>query len=120
MASKKAVPTPDFWSPNNLAASATWGCLRSLSQFGESFEDAPNLRMDQLQFWNKTASVAMQRVLAKGMADQLDQMFRFVLGATYDDDITQADAVQALEAAFATADKTLLRLSYVAEDHYTF
>ena len=103
-----------------MSCQSVWGCLRSLHQFGENFKDAEKLTIKDLAFWNKATDAAMHAILAKGMAGQLDGMLCDILGANYQPEKSNIDAINDIGAVFTDPDKSLPDLAEAVDTIYAF
>lgn len=108
------------WNPNNRACTTTWSTLRILDQSSKTFNKSGGLRMDQLTFWNPTASSEMRKVQATTLATQMDNVFTIVRGAKYEKNITKAKAVQSMVDILVDSEMTMADLAAVCDDNYLF
>ena len=108
------------WSPNNRACTATWMALRMLDQSVRPFPSSGAVRMEQLTFFNAAASEEMRRFQAGTIAKQLDNFFRQIDGAKFEQGISGVDALADMTNALLTAEQTMAGLAGVVDDDYRF
>jgi hypothetical protein len=76
--------------------------------------------MDQLTFFNAAASDEMRRFQATTLAKQLDNFFRQIDGAQFEDGTSPEDAVTGVRDALCTAELTMADLAGVVDASYRF
>jgi hypothetical protein len=110
------------WSNNNRACKTTWTTLIALDQLRENqtFKTAGNKKMKSLTFYPKEGSSDVLDIRAKGLAQQLDKIFRFVRRADYEKNVTNKKAVNGLVKVLKDGEKTVADLADVADDAYLF
>lgn len=108
------------WNPNNRACTTTWSTLRILAQSQKTFNKSAGLRMDQLTFWNPTASSEMRKVQATTLATQMDNVFTLVRGAKYEKKVTKEKAIATMVDVLVDSGMTVADLAAVCDDQYVF
>ena len=108
------------WSNNHLACVNTWAFLRSLDQLKALFDDAKDVKMSELVFWNPTASPEMRRMQAMSLAAQLDKMFIIALRARYEDGFNVTKAVETMTSELIKEDNTVCNFAVTVDDVYAF
>lgn len=108
------------WSPNNLACTTTWSTLFALEQSVLPFPESAGVQMQQLLFWNSSATEGLLEVKAAALALRVDAIFRMVRGATYERDATHEQAVNEMRDTLLTADATMEQLAEVNDRNYRF
>jgi hypothetical protein len=108
------------WSPNNRACTATWMALRMLDQSVRPFRPSGAVRMRQLTYFNAAASDDMRRFLAGTLAKQLDNFFRQIDGARFEDGTDPVAALSDLSGALLAAEQSMADLAMVVDQDYRF
>lgn len=110
------------WSSNNRACTTTWTTLRVLAQISESlpFKDAGTVKMKELLYWNQTASSEMRQIQAKTLAIMMDNVFRQIRGAKYEDGVSNETAVNDIVNILVNPDKTIADLAETNDKNYLF
>lgn len=108
------------WSPNNRACTTTWSTLKILAQNSKPFIKSGGLRMDQLTYWNPTASSEMRKVQATTLANQMDNVFTLVRGAKYEKKVTKEKAIASMTDVLVDSEMTVTDLAAVCNDQYVF
>jgi hypothetical protein len=94
--------------------------LRMLDQSVRPFPPSGAVRMDELTFFNATASDEMRRFQARTLAKQLDNFFRQIDGAKFESGATAVGAVSDMTEALLTAELTMADLAGVVDGGYRF
>lgn len=110
---------PD-WKPNNLACTNTSGALNALEEIRAKFSAAGAIAMEDLAYWNKVQSNDLRATEAAGLAGRIDLMFKKLLGAKYETDVTRAIATGAMQATLTQAKQTVAHLAAVVDANYRF
>ena len=108
------------WSANHRACVTTWSTLFALTQLTEPFATAGDLPMSALTFFNAAGTAEMRELQASTLATQLDNIFRVLRGARYEDGVHHDGAVSAMVDVLTVADKTVAELAEVADAQYRF
>lgn len=108
------------WNNNNLACLKTWIHLKVLNQLNVIFKDAGALKMNQLMFWNQSASSELRTTAAKAICSQLDNMFRLFDKATYEAGINNSTAIESMLQVMTNENNTVEDLSMEVDDNYKF
>src|SRR5689334_11967015 len=116
----KADKKECVWSNNHHACVNTWSGLRFLNQLKELFDDAKNVPMSELTFWNPTASAEMRKAEARTLATSLDRMYTHLLLAKYEDGFNITSAIEKLTSDLLVDDKTVCELACTVDDIYAF
>lgn len=106
------------WSKNHRACTTTWSTLLALTQLNETFKDAGELPMTGLTFW--TGSADARRTRAEGLATQIDNIFRIIRRARFEEGVTETDAASGLVSALLNAEGSVADLAEVADQKYHF
>lgn len=113
------MSSPEF-SANNPAAIVTWGALKMLQQLGTPFDESGKLRLSELRFWDPTASEALRNLEAKGLASQLDAIYRHSLRGEYERSINHSVANLAMAQLLTQPNATVAGLAKMVDELYTF
>jgi hypothetical protein len=108
------------WNPNNRACTTTWSTLRVLDQNSKTFSKSGNIRMDQLTYWNPTATPQMRKVQATTLATQIDNFFVMVRGAQYEKNVTKGKAVNGIADTLLDEAMTIADLAALCDGQYKF
>ncbi len=76
--------------------------------------------MDQLTFWNPTASSEMRKVQATTLATQMDNVFTLVRGAKYEKKVTKGNAIARMTDVLIDSEMTVADLAAACDDQYLF
>jgi hypothetical protein len=108
------------WSNNNLSCISTWIGLRILEQNKKTFDKSGDVAMKSLAFWNAAATQEMRTLQARTIGKQLDNVFRLIDGAEYEDGVTGTQAVRDMAKILADADQTIADLASANDRNYRF
>ena len=108
------------WSVNNRACTSTWIALRLLAQHKRVFSKTGSMTIGQLAFRNSAASDELHEVQARTLAQQLNNVFRNIDGATLEPGVKEGDAVSAMEDVLVDDEKTVADLAFVNDSNYRF
>ncbi|MBN1931889.1 MAG: hypothetical protein JW786_09815 [Desulfobacterales bacterium] len=108
------------WSKNNRACKTTWSTLRILDQLNAVFGKAGDLKMKELTYYNQTSSKDQRASMARMLSVQLDNIFRELRGARYEDDITGDKAIGSMVEVLTTPDATVALLAEKCDVNYKF
>lgn len=108
------------WINNKLACLKTWIHLKVLKQHNEVFNTAGLLKMNQLLYWNNSASSDLRKLEAKALCAQLDNMFRMLDNAEYEAGSNISKAVEDMVKVMTDETKTLADLSAAVDANYRF
>jgi hypothetical protein len=111
------------WNNNNAAHVNMWAVLGLLTQHNVKFKPAGPLKMSDLKFWINTASAEMRTIMAGTIAAQIDRFFcdkKNGLSAKYEPEVTQAQAIAALQTALSNGTKTIEDLANIGDENYAF
>lgn len=108
------------WSRNNLACATTWTTLLVLDQLSEAFAQAGDLRMDQLGFWNAASSSDMRALQARSLATMIDNIFRVIRHATYEEGLVGDEAKRQMVAILTDGTRTVRALAAANDGNYRF
>lgn len=106
------------WSSNHRACKTTWSTLLALTQLQEAFPLAGVIPMPSLLFWAGSDDARAQR--AQTLAQQMDNIFRLLRNARYEDGVSAEAALAGLEAALLKESNTVADLSDAADTLYLF
>ena len=76
--------------------------------------------MNELAFWNKTASSQARELEAEGLADMMIKGFTEIEGARYEDGFNYASAVLAVTRTLTDATKAVCELAAVNDELFRF
>lgn len=108
------------WEKKNRAAKTTWTTLMLLEQLQATFTKAGSIPMKELAFWKPTQSASARKHEAEGLAIMIDQVFRTIRDAEYEEGVTRLQAIEAMLDILTGADKTVKELAKVNDDNYHF
>lgn len=110
------------WSRNNRAATTTWTTMKVLGQIPQNtvFKDAGAFRVDELTFWGQFPTEDMRTVQIGSLCTQIDNFFRDVRGASYEEGVTPEQALTNLRDALSNPDNTLADLAGINDASYLF
>lgn len=110
------------WSANNRACKTVWSTLMVLDQIGEdqSFDSTGKKTVGNLRFFPHDGSQDIIDIRAKSLAIQIDKVFRMIRGATYENNVSQSQAVDALAVVLKDKEQTVAELANKADDQYLF
>jgi hypothetical protein len=108
------------WSSQKPACILTWYALAMMQQHKKSFPRSETLKVKNLQFWTSASTADFRTAAARGIAMQLDAMFRGVNAAKYETGVARNTALAALHEALRNGETTLPELAAVADAHYRF
>jgi hypothetical protein len=106
------------WSSNHRACTTTWSTLLVLTQIQEAFPKAGAIPMTDLAFW--AGSDDARRTRAETLAQQVDNIFRQLRGAKYEEGVAGEDAIQKMVAQLLTQGGTVADLAEVSDALYLF
>ena len=110
------------WNANNRACTTTWSTLRVLGQIRKNltFPKAGAKTMDELTFWQQTASAELRAVHARSLAVAMDNIFVMLRGAHYETGSDGATAVRDIVNTMLDAEQTVADLAAVNDANYRF
>ena len=114
-------PTPgSIWSNNNEACNKTWWWLNFLKQIDSAFSTAGDIKMNQLAYWDNTASSDEQDTEAEGIADMMIKGFTQINGATYEPGYNYSSALLAMTKILRDQTKTISEFAAVNDELFHF
>lgn len=116
----KAGSPEEAWSNNNKAHTRTWFTLRMLAQHREAFNQTERLRMRDLTYWSQAASDDMRKLQTETIAQQLDNAFRMVWRARYEEKGSAEAAISGMLSILRDGDATVAALGNRVDEHYAF
>ena len=108
------------WSKNNRAHVLTWFNLRVLDQLGTGFQSTGALKVSDLTFWGSLATNELRSVQAQTIAVSLDNMFRMINNASFEDGSDREIALTQMHDALSDGDTTLPELAALVDGSYRF
>ena len=110
------------WKPNNRAATTTWLTLRTLAQIPKDkvFKKTGTIKMNELLFWMQSSSVQMRKVQAGSLAIMIDNIFRDIRGAVYEEGFDNNKAIKKIKETLLDSEKTVSGLAKINDDIYHF
>ena len=108
------------WSKNNRAHALTWFNLRVLDQLATGFQNTGALKVSDLTFWGSLSTNELRSTQAQTIAISLDNMFRMINNATFEDGADRQTAIQQLHEALSDGDTAIPDLAAIADANYRF
>lgn len=108
------------WTKNNRACTTTWTTLRVLHQIIDKFDNAGEVTMKELAFYNLSPDIEFRKVQASALAFQIDNVFRMIRRAVYESGTTQEKAVNEIISTLLDEKKTVAHLALVSDRNYVF
>ena len=110
------------WSKNNRACKTLWSTLRILNEISrrQTFKTTGDLTVGDLTSSSLIASGNMGRLRAEALAAQLDNVFREIRGAAYEEGFKRGKALTAMTKVLADPARTVADLGNVVDDIYEF
>lgn len=108
------------WSKKIRACKTVWSTLRVLNQLRAVFDEAGVLKMSDLTLWKKTQSGQLSADEQEGLAIQMDNTFRLIRRATYEDGYDKPKAIDAIKLILGEKEKTVADLAEISNDAYSF
>jgi len=110
------------WKANNRACTTTWTTLRVLGQIRKNltFAKAGAKTMEDLAFWQQTASAELRAVQARSLAIAMDNIFVMLRGARYEEGSDGPTAVRDIVNTMLDAEQTVADLAAVNDANYRF
>lgn len=109
-----------IWNRNNRACTVTWITLRVLDQNNKVFRESGVVRMPELTFWNQAASSEMRKLQATVISNQMDNFFRQIHRAVYEEGVAREKAVSGMVNILTDEEKTISDLAEAADANYQF
>ena len=108
------------WLQTNLACQNTYALLIGLKQLTETFDEARDVPMKRLAFWNPAATETMRTLVATGIATQLDKIYTRGYWADYEPDFDFHRAIERMVAVLIQPDKTVAHFANTVNNIYHF
>ncbi len=111
------------WNINNQAHFETWIVLKIVRGIddGTDFSEAAKIKMKDLEFWPKSASKDINKVIAGSHASLMHNYFIGPLTeAVLEKGVTRAKAIAAISEALLKDADTVNDLADVVDDSYRF
>lgn len=108
------------WSNKKPACVMTWVTLAIMDQSKKAFPRSENVKVKNLQFWNPASNPQLRKARARGLAIQMDGLFKELGGAKYEPGVNRQKAVSASLQVLEDGEKTLSDLASVNNAHYRF
>jgi len=110
------------WNANNRACTTTWTTLRVLGQIRKNltFAKAGAKTMEDLTFWQQTASSDLRAIQARSLAVAMDNIFVMLRGATYEENADGPKATRDIVNTLLDAQQTVADLAAVNDANYRF
>lgn len=106
------------WSRNHRACETTWTTLFALTQLRAPFPAAGEFTMPQLLFWAGSARARQTR--AEALSNQIDNIFRLLRGARFEEGVDRSAAVARLRDTLLVEANTVAVLAEEADALYRF
>src|SRR2546422_3154849 len=106
------------WNPDNLACRNTYTLLVGLKQLTEAFSQAGRKQMKQFAFWNAASTDSMRRLVAAGLAAQIDKFYMKVLLAAYEDGYDFHRALETMADTLIVQERTVTDLAEAVDGIY--
>ncbi|OGU55086.1 MAG: hypothetical protein A2V66_13775 [Ignavibacteria bacterium RBG_13_36_8] len=108
------------WSKNNIACADTWIFLKALGQLNQVFSKSGAIKVEDLAFWNESASPELINIAVKTICQQLDNMFRMIDKALFEKGVTVDNAINSMVGAFLKKGNTVADVAEVVDKKYFF
>jgi hypothetical protein len=108
------------WSKNNRACTTLWSTLHLLQQLTTNFNDSGKLTMSDLTFYNPLSSAQQRRQESFVLADQLDNIFRKIRGATYEAGVERTEAIHIMVEKLVIKSAEVQDLAECIDTSYAF
>jgi hypothetical protein len=110
------------WNANHRACTTTWTTLRVLGQIRKTltFDKAGAKTMEDLAFWQQTASADLRAVQARSLAISMDNIFVMLRGARYEEGADGPKATKDIVNTLLDAERTVADLAEVNDANYRF
>jgi hypothetical protein len=108
------------WSKNNRACEAVWTSFYKMNQLFSNFDDSGTLQIKSLTFYSTLNSADLRKQQAIIIADELDNIFRNIRGAVYENNINRTTAMQNMVDILTDGSKTLSDLASAIDSCYKF
>jgi hypothetical protein len=105
---------------NNLSYGYTWLVLLRLKQINVVFNNAKDMKMSELAFYNPTVSDYLLRAEALNLANTIHSAFEIGMGAKLEKNISQDLAINSMVEILINADKTIEDLAVKNDENYCF
>jgi len=110
------------WNANNRACTTTWLTLRVMGQIPQDlvFRDTGQVKMNELMYWGELSSLDIKQTQARSLAVTMDNIFRMIRGAKYEEGKTNQQAITDITNTFLDAEKTIADLAEINDANYYF
>ncbi|MBZ0199350.1 MAG: hypothetical protein K8H86_05750 [Ignavibacteriaceae bacterium] len=108
------------WNRNNRACKTTWSTLKVLHQLVDKFETAGSIKMDELTFWNTSATPELRTIQANTLAFQIDNIFRMIRRSKFEDGTTHEEAITDMVKCLLNKNKTVADFAELNDFYYLF
>lgn len=106
------------WSRNHRSCETTWTTLFALEQLRAPFQPSGAFTMNRLLFWAGSAQARATR--AEALSNQLDNIFRLLRGARFEEGVDRSIATTGLRDTLLVKENTVAVLAEVADEMYRF
>lgn len=110
------------WNANNRACTTTWTTLRVMGQIPQDmvFNNAGDVKISELTYWGEMTSADMRQTQARTLAIMMDNIFRMIRGAKYEEGKTNQQAVEAIINTLLNGEKIVADLAEINDANYYF
>lgn len=108
------------WSKNNRACKTTWFTLFVLDQSDKAFKESGDIKMNELTFWNQSASAEMRQSQARAICIQLHNNFTLIRKAKLEDGVDKEKAIGDMLNTLLDESRSLKELAAIIDDNYLF
>lgn len=112
-------PAPK-WSKEIRACKTTWLTLLGLDQIQSAFPQAGDIKMNEMTFWSAGGGADLRATRAETLLNQIDNTFRIIRGAKFEEGTNENDAKAALRGVLLDSEQTVADLAAAANTHYLF
>ena len=111
-----------IWNANNRACTTTWTTLRVMGQIPQDmvFNDAGEVKINKFTFWGEMSSTDMKQTQARALAIMMDNIFRMIRGAKYEQGKTNQQAIEDITNTLVNGEKTIADLAEINDANYYF
>jgi len=109
-----------IWNPSKRACTTVWSTLRVLDQNDGPFSMSGDIKVSELTYWSAGSTVKMRQLQANSLANQMDNIFREIRGAKYEEGVSREKALQDIVSTLMDEEKTISDLAEVADANYIF
>jgi hypothetical protein len=87
---------------------------------GLVFKDSGQVKISEFTFWGEMSSAEMRQTQARSLAIMMDNIFRMIRGAQYEEGISNHQAVESITNTLVDGEKTVADLAEINDTNYFF